>query len=183
MIEGTTKDQYARQTAPPAKNHRHHLTKMGTQSAITWDSQGKMSPKMCTQQCCTHKFSFRMLKDSPSYGRIISQKETANAFTVEHDLWTECGIASAVLNKTLQQKWRENAVGALYMELWTAVLQCFLEKECCKQMLLLLRSEAVMAHFIKVHCPAELKPRSEIGSVRSILNAKMHCRTACRLLQ
>ena len=75
MIEGTTKDQYARQTAPPAKNHRHHLTKMGTQSAITWDSQGKMSPKMCTQQCCTHKFSFRMLKDSQVMAKLYRRKK------------------------------------------------------------------------------------------------------------
>ena len=125
-----------------------------------------MSPKMCTQQCCTHQFSFRMLKDSPSYGKLISWKGTANAFTVEHDLWTECGTASAVLSKTLQPKWRENAVGALYMVFGTAVLQCFLEKKCCKQMLLLLRNEVLIAHFIQVLCPAELKPRSEVGSMQ-----------------
>ena len=33
-------------------------------------------------------------------------------------------------------------------------------------MLLLLRNEVLIAHFIQVLCPAELKPRSEVGSMQ-----------------
>ena len=39
-------------------------------------------------------------------------------------------------------------------------------KKCCKQMLLPLRSEVLIAHFTQVLCPAEIKPGSEVGSMQ-----------------
>ena len=75
MIEGTTKDQYARQTAPPAKNHRHHLTKMGTQNAITWDSQGKWARKCALSSAVRINFRSECWKIARVMANLYRKKE------------------------------------------------------------------------------------------------------------
>ena len=166
MIEGTTKDQYARQTAPPAKNHRHHLTKMGTQNAITWDSQGKWARKCALSSAVRINFRSECWKIARVMANLYRKKEPQTLLLLSTISELNAGLLVRYWAKRCSQNGEKTLLGHCIWCFERPFCSAFWKKKCCKQMLLPLRSEVLIAHFTQVLCPAEIKPGSEVGSMQ-----------------